>query len=83
MIIKSFFEQGHVKLEEMKNDRRNKKIILTKCGKKYVEDIILPLWDIDEKATMLVDEANREIFLKCIDVYEQSFRAQIENLPQK
>ena len=41
-IIKSFWEQGFVKLKEAK-DRRNKEIIVTDKGKEYAVKILTPL----------------------------------------
>ena len=80
LIIKSFYEQGYIKLAEIASDRRNKKIVLTKKGNAYLDKIILPLWKIDETATETIANDDRETFLKCIDLYEKSFRLQIENL---
>ncbi|MCL2573563.1 MAG: MarR family winged helix-turn-helix transcriptional regulator [Defluviitaleaceae bacterium] len=48
-IIKSLWEQEHVKLVEAK-DRRNKEIIVTSQGRKYISSILEPLEDAEMAA---------------------------------
>lgn len=80
MIIKSFYDEKYIRLTETAADRRNKKIVLTKKGADYIEKVILPLWKIDEAATEEISDEDRETFLKCIGIYEKSFRTQMEKL---
>ena len=48
-IVKSLWEQGHVKLKEAK-DRRNKEIIVTDKGERYILSILKPLEDAESAA---------------------------------
>jgi len=45
-IIKSLLEKGYVRLKEAK-DRRNKEILITERGKKYIQSALKPLDDAE------------------------------------
>jgi DNA-binding MarR family transcriptional regulator len=49
IIVKSLWEQGYVKLKEAK-DRRNKDIIVTSEGRKYILGIVKPLEKLESIA---------------------------------
>lgn len=80
MIIKSFWEQGYVELVEMKEDRRNKQVKLSKTGKKYADGIIGLLWKVETDALEKITPAQRKALMVFLDVYEQCFRSGIDAL---
>lgn len=49
-IITRFYKQGHISFEEMKEDRRNKKIVLTESGKAFAKNIIPSAADAENLA---------------------------------
>ena len=77
VIIKGFYEKGHILLEELKEDRRNKQIILTEKGKNYAEEILSPLWEIEEQALSVLKDSERahllEMLARCADGYKDAF----------
>ncbi|UQZ36116.1 MarR family transcriptional regulator [Paenibacillus sp. PK3_47] len=80
MIIKSFLEQGYVKLKEIPSDRRNKQIELSTSGKEYADKIIGSLWEIEEKSILLLSYEERELFINMLSTYEESFRTDMTKL---
>lgn len=78
LIIKGFWESGYVELCEIKSDRRNKKIILTEAGKSYANEMVTPLWEADEKATLALSDKEREELIRLMGIYEKTFIAEIE-----
>lgn len=50
-IIKTFWKQGYVVLQEDEADRRNKKIMFTEEGKKYADEIIGEYFSVEKEAT--------------------------------
>lgn len=49
-IITRFYKQGYLSFEEMKEDRRNKRVVLTESGKAYAKGIIPPAADAENLA---------------------------------
>lgn len=49
-LITRFDKQGYILFKEVKEDRRNKKIILTESGKEYAKSIIPPAADAENLA---------------------------------
>lgn len=49
-IITRFDKQGYISYAEVKEDRRNKRIVLTESGKAYAKDIIPPAADAENLA---------------------------------
>lgn len=82
-VVQEFRRAGYITLEESEQDRRNKKIVFTRTGLAYTKKVISPLWKIDEAATELIPEADREIFIKCVETYERAFREQIEKITKR
>lgn len=82
LVIKNLLDEGFIHLKELKDDRRNKRIEITKKGKAYFDKILLPLWKIDEVATCSISNSDREIFLKCIEQYEKVFSEEFLKLSQ-
>ena len=77
VIIKGFYEKGYILLEELKEDRRNKKIVLTEKGKNYAKEILLPLWEIEEQALSVLKDSERvhllDMLARCADGYKDAF----------
>ena len=80
MIIKSFWEQGYVELAEMKEDRRNKQVKLSKKGKKYADNVIGLLWKVENDALEKMTPEQQKAIMFFIDVYEQCVQGGIDTL---
>ena len=49
-VITRFYKQGYLSFEEMKEDRRNKRIVFTESGKAYAKVVIPPAADAENLA---------------------------------
>ena len=82
LIVKAFWQEGYVSLEELTEDRRNKRIVLTEKGRAYAEQSVGELWRIDEHAAAQLTDSQREELLRLLTIYtgayEQGMRAAIE-----
>lgn len=82
LIVKSFWQDGLVRLEELPEDRRNKRIVLTDRGHAYAEKAVGTLRRIDESAAEKLDAQQREQLLSLLRVYvdahEQGIREALE-----
>ena len=58
-IVKNFTESGYVQFTEVREDRRNKYVMLTETGKAYADTIMLPLEEMEEKALTVLSETER------------------------
>ena len=77
LVIKSFWQDGYVELNECSADRRNKRILLTERGKKYAGEMVAPLWRADEKATKALSDSERDILLRLLEKYEIAFKREL------
>lgn len=66
-IIKQFYDKGYILLKELKEDRRNKSVTLSKKGKVYADEILLPLWKIEKNALTNLTDEERELMLKLMN----------------
>ena len=75
-IIKGFYDKGFVELKEASEDRRNKSISFTAVGKKYADEILLPLSEIEEKALAEISDNEKEqlitLLKKCFSGYKSA-----------
>ncbi len=81
LVVKAFWQAGYVTLQELPEDRRNKRIVLTEKGEGYAKGTVDELWRIDESATARLTEPQREELLRLLalyaDAYEQGVREAI------
>ena len=84
VIIKGFYENGYVQLDEMPEDRRNKQIVLTEKGKIYAEKILSPLWGIEERALSVLKDSERvyllDMLARCADGYKDAFAKSVTEI---
>ena len=78
-IIKSFWEQGFVKLKEAK-DRRNKDIIVTDKGKEYAISVLKPLEDAEATAWENFTDEELTTFVRIMERYVVSFERELKEL---
>lgn len=71
-IIKGFTDKGYLDFRVVENDRRNKQVLLTDSGKAYADEILNPLWEIEQKAVTVLSDKERE---KLLDMLERCFDA--------
>ena len=71
-IIKSFWEQGFVKLQETEN-RRIKSIIVTDEGRGYFSSVLKPLEDAESSAWESFPDEEFAAFVKTMERYAISF----------
>ena len=73
LIVKALWQAGHVALEELPEDRRNKRILLTDAGRAYAQKTVGPLWEIDREATARLTAEQRETLLRLLSVYADAY----------
>lgn len=75
-IIKAFYDKGYIELKEMPEDRRNKNVTLTSSGRKYADDILLPLSEIEKKALSVISDNEKEqlvsLLSRCYEGYKSA-----------
>lgn len=69
-IIKGFYDKGYLRLKEAVADRRNKYVMLSAGGKRYADNILMPLWEIEEKALTVLSDSERE---KLVEMLERCY----------
>lgn len=83
-IIKGFYDKGYISFEEASNDRRNKFVLLSKSGKKYADDIMAPLWEIEKTALSVFGDGEREQLLdmleRCYEGYKCAYNNQLNTV---
>ncbi len=77
LVIKSFWEQGYVTLEESKNDRRNKEITLTEAGKDYAKNIIQKWDDIEAEVFESSSLEEMDAMLQYLIKWQAAFQEKI------
>ena len=79
-IIKGFTDKGYLEFREVESDRRNKQVLLTDSGKSYADEILSPLWEIEQKAVIVLSDKEREKLLdmleRCYDGYRKATKEQ-------
>lgn len=83
LIVKSFWQEGYLKLEELAEDRRNKRIVLTEKGEQYVKETVDALWTIDETATEAMSAPQREELLRLLMIYADAYERGIKEATGK
>ena len=78
LIVKSFWQEGLVALEELPEDRRNKRIVLTEKGEDYAKRTVDELWRIDEAATAQLTGSQREELLRLLTIYADAYEQGVE-----
>jgi len=79
-IIKTFWEQGFVRLKEAK-DRRNKDIIVTDEGRTYAAKILRPLDDAESAAWDSFTDDEIIYLSKSLEKYTDTFEGILKNIP--
>lgn len=76
-IVKNFTESGYVQFTEVREDRRNKYVMLTGTGKAYADTIMLPLEEMEEKALTVLSETERGEMLDMLERCYEGYRGLI------
>lgn len=75
-IIKNFYDKGYIELKETPEDRRNKSISFTVSGRKYADEILVPLSKIEEKALSVISDSEKEQLVsllgRCYEGYKSA-----------
>ena len=82
LIVKKFLEQGFVRLEEIPEDRRNKRITLTEKGRAWADATIFRFWDAEERAMAALTEEERTLFLQTMRRFVAGLTENVEALLQ-
>lgn len=83
LIIKAFWQEGLVRLEELPEDRRNKRVVLTEKGQTYADRMVGTLWSIDEEASAQLTCQQQEQLLMMMERYLFTYRQGIQNAMQE
>lgn len=77
-VITGFYKDGLVKLVEIPEDRRNKKIVLTSKGKAFADKIIPTLDNAEERVFAEMSERDRQDFIRLLEHYATALAGEIE-----
>ena len=77
-IIKGFTDKGYLEFREVESDRRNKQVLLTDSGKAYADEILNPLWEIEQKAVTVLSDKEREKLLDMLERCYSGYRKAVE-----
>lgn len=69
--LKKMADQGCLYLETEASNKKEKHINLTGEGKGYAENILLPLWEIEEKTARKIKTKDIETAFLCVNRYKE------------
>ena len=73
-IIKGFADKGYLVFKEVEADRRNKQVLLTDSGEVYANEILSPLWDIEQTAVTVLSDKERDELLDMLERCYEGYR---------
>lgn len=73
LIVKSFLKDGLVDLKELPENRKNKGIYLTGKGCRLCNDIVAPLLEQEEKATLEMGGAESRELVRLLELYGKAY----------
>lgn len=76
--IKNFFEKEYIYFEENENDKRYKKVKLTKKGKIFASKILDDLEEAESDAMNELTLKQQEILIECFTILNNRFKENIE-----
>ena len=80
LIIKDLLKQGYVALEELPDDRRNKRIALTESGAAWLEGLFAPIWSAEAAASARIPDAEWSKLLSDLRRYTEAFEREAEKI---
>lgn len=63
-ILETFEKKGYVLKKTMKEDRRNKQLLLTQEGQSYTDELLYELFDLESRALQSMQSAERTAMLE-------------------
>lgn len=76
--VKAMDSNGHIILMTDENDKRSKTIVLTPEGKKYAEDLITPLLQVEAKVMRKLGKKRVQLFIEAINAYGDILQAEMD-----
>ncbi len=80
LTVKSFLDDGYITLEEMPENRRNKRIKLNEKGRRLCEDVIVPLLGKENAAMDGMSDAERDELARLLGVYCRGYCDRVREL---
>ncbi|MDO4396007.1 MAG: MarR family transcriptional regulator [Clostridia bacterium] len=77
-VIKGLLEQEYVTLTCGKNDRREKLVVLTDEGRKFGEELLAPLYDMEEKVFHIMGEERVQQMIDSIFLFNTVFEKEMK-----
>lgn len=77
-VIKGLLEQEYVILTCGKNDRREKLVVLTDEGRKFGEELLAPLYDMEEKVFHIMGEERVQQMIDSIFLFNTVFEKEMK-----
>ena len=62
----------------MESDRRNKQVLLTDSGRAYADEILTPLWEIEQKAVTVLSDKERDTLLDMLERCYMGYKSAAE-----
>ena len=77
-VIKGLLEQEYVTLTCGKNDRREKLVVLTDEGRKFGEELLAPLYDMEKKVFHIMGEERVQQMIDSIFLFNTVFEKEMK-----
>lgn len=81
-ILQNLWKREMVNFAVMEKDRRNKKVTLTDSGKRFADDLICKLQQLEKRVLQKMGLAQREALLQSTDLFNRLFREEGEAVEQ-
>ncbi len=81
-IITRFDKQGYISYVQVKEDRRNKRIVLTESGKAYAKDIIPPAADAENLAMADMPLENVTELVKLTTIFTENMERRFADIQE-
>lgn len=77
-VIRSLRQEGYVILLPEQSDRREKKVILTEKGKKHAEEVLMPLFQLEDRVYGNIQRERLEDMTRTLQLFITLFEKELE-----
>ncbi len=82
-VIRDLKKRGLIVLEPSKEDKREKRVVLTETGKDYAEKVIQPLLETEERITRKIGDGRMEQIIDTLDLFNILFEKELKGVHKK
>lgn len=77
-IVRALEKDSIVALKPYKEDKREKVILLTDKGNRYLQNTLTPLMELESRIIHRMGEENYDLLLKCLTRYSEAMEQEME-----